>query len=142
MTSIPKFAFAAVLAAALLAIAPSPASAQEARGSFTLIHDVRWENATIPAGEYGFSYDASNPSPVLVLSKLNGARAGFMMLVPATEQAKTSGGDRLVLENTPEGSYVSAMELPGFGITLEFNVPSRVAEKQLAKAVTPASAGQ
>jgi hypothetical protein len=131
-----------VLAASLLAIAPSPASAQEARGSFTLMHDVRWEKATIPAGEYGFSYDASNPSPVLVLSKLNGARAGFMMLVPATERTKASGGDRLVLESTPEGSYVSAMELPGFGITLEFNVPSRVAEKQLAKAVTTASAGQ
>lgn len=142
MTSIPKFAFAAVLAASLLAIAPSPASAQEAHGSFTLIHDVRWERATVPAGEYRFSYDASNPSPVLVLSKLNGARTGFMMLVPATERATASGGDHLVLESTPEGSYVSAMELPGFGITLEFNVPSRVAEKQLAKAVTTASAGQ
>jgi hypothetical protein len=143
MTSIRKFAFAALLAASALSFVPAAASAQEsAHGKFTLSHEVRWGSATIPAGEYAFSFDPDNASPVLVLSKLSGARAGYMVLVPATEDAKASDVNRLVLETTADGSYVSAMELPRFGMTLHFNAPSHSPEKQIAKAVTTASAGQ
>lgn len=143
MTSIRKFVFAVMLAVTAVSFAPNSASAQEsAHGKFTLTHDVRWGNATIPAGEYSFSFDHENVSPVLILSKVSGARTGFMMLVPGTENSKPSDVNRIVLENTSEGSYVSAMELPQFGMTLHFNVPARVAEKQLAKAITTASAGQ
>ncbi len=114
MTSIRKFVFAALLAATAVSFSPAPASAQEpARGKFTLTHQVRWGNATIPAGEYSFSFEPENASSVLVLSKLSGARAGFMMLVPGTEASTASDVNRIVLEGTSDGSYVSAMELPG-----------------------------
>jgi hypothetical protein len=79
---------------------------------------------------------------VLNLSKLSGARAGFMVLVPVTEDAKTSETNRIVLESTGDGSYVSAMLLPQFGMTLRFDVP-HLAERQVAKAGTgPAGPGQ
>lgn len=143
MTLIRKFVFAALLAASALSLAPRAALAQQpAHGKFTLPHDVRWGSAKVPPGEYAFSFDPENAAPVLILSKVSGVPAGFLMLVPFTEDSKHSQGNRLVLESTPEGSYVSEMQLPEFGMILEFAVPSHAAEKHMAQAVTTASAGR
>jgi hypothetical protein len=138
ITTIRKFAYAALLAVTSLNFAPSLASAQErAQGRFTLSHDVRWQNATVPAGEYRFSLDSDGPSSMLVLTKLSGARTGFLLMVHNTDEIKASSNlNRLVLESTAAGSYVSAMQLPEFGVTLNFAVPSKVAEKQMAKVGT------
>lgn len=140
MTSIRRFAFAALLAATTISLVPTIASAQEpARGKFTLTHAVHFGNAKVPAGEYEFTFDLNGISPVLVLSKLNGAPAGYMVLVPTTEETKASSVSRLMLQTTSDGSYVSAMQLPEFGMTLHFNVPSHT-EKVIAKAATTATA--
>ena len=78
ITTIRKFAYAALLAVTSLSFVPSPASAQEnARGTFTLTHDVRWQNAMVPAGEYRFSLDADGPASMLVLTKLSGERVYY-----------------------------------------------------------------
>ena len=142
MTLIRKFVFAALLGASALNLAPTVASAQQpAHGKFTLPHDVRWGSAKVPAGDYEFSFDPENASPMLMLSKVSGLPTVFLMLVPSTEDSKPSDVNRLVLESTPQASYVSEMQLPQFGMTLEFAVPSHTG-KQVAKAVTPAPAGQ
>jgi hypothetical protein len=39
-----------------------------------------------------------------------------------------------VLETTPDGTYVSAMQLPELGMSLHFTVPSHPTERQIAKA--------
>ena len=143
MTLIGKFIFAALLAVSALSLAPTMASAhQPAHGKFTLTHDVRWGSAKIPAGEYEFYFDPAKASPVLVLNKVSGVPTGFLMLVPSVENSKPRGVNRIVFESAPEGSYVSEMQLPQFGMTLEFAVPSHTAEKQGAKGVTGAPAGQ
>jgi hypothetical protein len=141
MTSIRRFAYAAVLAVTTLNFAPSLASAQEpAHGHFTLTHEVRWENARVPAGDYEFSYVGS-VAPVLSLTKTSGTRASFMFLVPVTDHSKPTDTSLLVLESTPAGRYVSAMQLPEFGMSLHFVVPGHAAERQIARAATP-GAGQ
>jgi hypothetical protein len=143
MTSIRKFIYAALVAATLLNFAPTPASAEEpAKGKFTLTHEVRWGNAKIPAGDYQFSYNTVGISPVLMLSKISGAPAGYMVLVHMTEETPSSAVNHLVLETTSDGSYVSAMKLPEFGMTLYFDVPSHATGKEPAKAGLVASAGQ
>jgi hypothetical protein len=145
MTSIRKFAFATLLAITTLNLAPSLASAQEpAKGKFTLAHDVRWGSAKVPAGDYEFSFNTVSISPVLSLTKISGAPAGFLVLVPMAEENKPSDLNRLTLENTPDGPYVSSMQLTDFGMTLYFNVPSHPTEKekQMAKVVTTASASR
>ena len=140
MTSIRKFAYATLLAATTLNFAPSLASAQEpARGKFTLTHDVHWENAKVLAGDYEFSFNPNSTSRAMYLTKLSGDHAGYLLLVPNTEDAKPSDQSRLILETISGSSYVSAMELPEFGMTLHFSVPSH-AERQVAKAATTASA--
>jgi len=139
MTTIRKFVYAAVLAATAMNFAPSPAVAQEpAHGKFTLKHNVNWGNAIVPAGDYEFSYDPNQSRPLLTLSKLSGARAGFMVLVTDSEESKPSDSNQLLLETVADGSYVSTMQLAECGMTLHFNVPSHPL-KQMAKAV-PAAA--
>jgi hypothetical protein len=140
MTSIRKFAYAALLAFTTLTLSPSLASAQEARGKFTLTHDVHFGSTKVSAGDYAFSFDLDAPTHMLRLSKLDGARAGYLLLVPATGDAKSTDLSRLVLEVTADGSYVSAMQLPAVGMTLEFIVPPHAAGKQIAKAATTAAA--
>ena len=143
MTSIRKFTFAALLAAATFTLAPTSASAQApARGHFTLTHDVLFGNTRIPAGDYVFSYDPQNTAPFLNLSKMSGPRAGFIVMVPSTEGIPTRHGSRLVLASSASGSYVTSMELPECDLTLHFYTPSGTAEKQIARAVTGAPAGQ
>ena len=143
MKTLRNFAYAALLAATILNFAPTLASAEEpSRGRFKLAHDVRWENAVVPAGEYAFSYDPDGISPVLTITKTDGPRTSFMLMVPAKDESSPRDSNVLVLESTPAGSYVSALKLAESGVTLHFWVP-RATEKQLAKALpTGTSSGQ
>jgi len=138
MNTIRNYVYAAILAVSALNLAPTLASAQEAHGKFTLTHEVHWGNAKLAAGEYAFSFDPESGSRMLSLSKISGERAGYMVLVPETDDARPSNANLLVLEATPDGSYVSAMQLPEFGMTLHFAVP-RTTERQIAKAGTTAT---
>ena len=137
--SLRKAIYAGLLALSSLSFSPSLASAQEiAQGRFTLAHDVRWQNAMVPAGDYRFTVEADGPSSVLTLSKLDGRRAGFLLVAHDTD-ATSAGPSRLVLQSAPAGSYVSAMQLPEFGMTLHFTAP---AEREVARAGGPAPVGQ
>jgi hypothetical protein len=141
MKTIRNYVYAAMLAASALNFAPTLASAQApAHGRFTLTHEVRWGSAKLSAGEYEFSYDPDTGTHMLSLSKLSGPRAGYMMLITDTDDAKPSDLNRLVLTAAPDGSYVSALQLPEFGMTLHFTVPSHPTERQIAKVATAATA--
>ena len=143
MTSIRKFVYCTLLAVAALNVAPTLAVAEEpAHGKFTLAHDVLWGTAKIPAGAYEFSYDPNSLTPVLTLTKIDGARSGYMVLVAASESSKPADSNRLLLEGTGDSSYVSAMQLPESGMTLIFAAPAH-GWKQAEKPVTTlASAGK
>ena len=141
MKTIRNYVYAVTLAVTALSFAPTMASAQEpVHGKFTLTHEVHWGGATLPAGDYAFSYAPDNGSRTLFISKLTGDRSSYMVLVPNTDDAKPSDTSRLLLVATPGGSYVSAMQLPEFGMTLHFSVPSHTTERQIAKAATTATA--
>ena len=143
MTSIRNFAYATLLAFTALNFSPITASAQEAtRGKFTLTHAVCFGNAKLTAGDYEFSFDPNATSRILNLSKLGAAGTAYMVVVPSIEDTKAADISRLILKTTRDGSYVSAMQLPQFGMTLVFNVPSHTPERQLAKATATAAAGQ
>jgi len=142
MTTIRKFVYTTLLVLSALSFAPTLASAQEpARGEFKLPHEVHWQNAVVPAGEYRFSYEADGAMGIFTLSRMSGGpRTGFVFLVSDTDEAKASDVSRLILETTPRGSYVTTMQLPEFGMTLHFTVPSHPVEKQIAKVGTAALA--
>jgi hypothetical protein len=124
MKSIRRFAFAAVLALSALNFTPSLASAQEVAGTFTLSHEVHWQNAIVAAGEYRFTVGPEGPWELLTLRKASGSGAGFMLLVNDTDTSRPSDVSRLVVVSRASGTFVSTMQLPQFGITLRFAVPA------------------
>jgi hypothetical protein len=141
MTSIRHFAYAALLAFTTLTFAPSLASAQEPRGTFTLKHEVHWGNAIVPAGDYRFSFSPNGVAGTLTLTCLTSPRTGYMLMVHDSEEGSPLDRSQLVLQKTPNGRYVSAMQLPDIGRTLNFAMPSGSVEKVMAKTVTTASGG-
>ena len=142
MKSIRRFVYAAVLVLSALNFAPSVASAQDAVGTFTLTHEVRWQNAIVPAGKYRFTMGANGPSELLTLTKITGSGAGFLLMVTDTEASKPSDLSRLVVVPRPSGSFVSTMQLPDFGMTLHFAVPAETREVAQAAVSTTASASR
>ncbi len=132
MISFRKYVYAGLVLVTSLNISPTQAAAAEkARGKFTLTHEVHWQNALLPAGDYKFSLDSDGVAGTIVLSKISGSAEGFLLMVHSTDENIGSGPGRLVLESTSQGTYVSAMRLPEYGFTLRFKVPSP-AEKQIA----------
>jgi hypothetical protein len=137
MTSIRKFVFAALLALTTVSFTPTLASAEgPAHGEFKLTHEVHWQNAVVPAGDYEFTYNADGASGVLMLSKLDGPRAGFIFLVSDTDDVVPSAASQLVIEKWSEGSYVKSMQLADYSTTLHFKVPTK-ADTGIARAATP-----
>jgi hypothetical protein len=127
MNPIRRFVYAAVLILSALNFTPSLASAQEAVGTFTLTHEVRWQNAIVPPGKYRFTVGATGPSEMLTLRKVDGS-AGFMLLVADAENSRPADQSQLVVVSRRSGSFVSTMQLPEFGLTLHFAVPPETRE--------------
>ena len=138
MKFIRKFAYAAVLTLSALNFAPSLASAQEAAGTFALTHEVHWQNAVVPAGEYRFTIGAEGPAEMLTLRKISGGAEGFMLLVTDTEASQPSDLSQLVVVSRASGRFVSTLRLPEFGMTLHFAVPAETREVAQA-AATPSA---
>jgi hypothetical protein len=137
MKSIRNFAYAALLTLSALNFAPT-ASAQDEGGSFKLSHDVYWQNAVVPAGDYRFSLQPEGPSVMLRLSKISGTPASFMLLATDTDTVATSEPSRLVIDSKAGARYVSMMELPQFEIKLHFAAPTK-ATREIAQTTTIAS---
>jgi len=134
MKSLRKLAFTAVLTLSALSLMAGAASAQSARGSFTLSHEVHWQNAVVPAGTYNFSLESKGPSELLTLRNISGSRGGFMILVNDVASSRFSDLNRLVVVSRGDKSFVRTLELPEFETVLRFTVPSEGAEKELALA--------
>jgi hypothetical protein len=136
LSSVRKYFYAALMALSTLNFAPTTAAQTSMRGKFTLPHDVHWENAIVPAGDYQFSLD-SDAIEVLRLDELSGAHAGFTFVVHEEAADERKEVSRIMLETTSAGSYVTSMQLPAYGRALNFNVPASIAKKQIARAATP-----
>jgi hypothetical protein len=134
MKSFRELATLAFVVLGSLTLMSSTALAQSGHGSFTLPHEVRWQNAVVPAGTYRFSLEPRGPSALLTLRNAGGGHQGFMILVNAVGSAKFSEGNRLVMVSSAGKSFVRALELPEFETTLHFTVSSLSAEKELALA--------
>jgi hypothetical protein len=128
MKSIRRFVYAAVLTLSALNFAPSLAFAQDAAGTFTLAHEVHWQNAIVPAGEYRFTFGASGAAEMLTLHKMSGNAASFMLLVTDIGASHTSDLSQLVVVSRASGRFVTTMQLPEFGMTLHFAVPAETRE--------------
>jgi hypothetical protein len=129
MRSIRKFAYAAVLALSVFTVQPTLAAAEDARGVFTLTHEVHWQNCILGPGEYSFSIRNSAPPTILTLRGVNGSSTDAMFLVTDVESTKSEANSQLVLVSRDGKSFVSSMNLPEFDMVLRFAVPPEKALK-------------
>ena len=99
----------------------SPASAQNAfQGKFTLSNDVRWANATLPAGDYTFSVSSTTMSGWVVLQGPNGAA---FILNSVTDKRNEGDSSKLTIEHHGRVSFVRSMYLADLGVELTYCAP-------------------
>ncbi len=140
MKPIRTFAYAAVLVLSAFAVQPSLAAAEDARGNFTLTHEVVLQNQVLRAGEYTFSLKPSGPTEVLLLQSVGKPAFGALVMVTDVESAKPHQTNRVVLVSKNGKSYVSAIELPQFDMVLRFKVPTEKEQPVTAAALGTAGA--
>jgi hypothetical protein len=123
------FVIAAVTLAAVCASAV-PASAQAAfQGSFTLSHEVRWQSATLPAGDYTFQMESlSNPVRIIVKGP-----NGYQFVSAVVADQKAIGKSMLIVETRGNRSTVSELRLAPIGRSLRYAVPKAPKDVELAQ---------
>jgi hypothetical protein len=124
MLVIAAFAAAAVFASAI------PASAQDAcQGSFTLTHEVHWQNATLPPGDYTFRMKSVDTPSRIILKGPN----GYQFITALVADEKAGEQSMLVIENRGNRSTVSELRLSAIGRTLRYAVPKAPKDVELAQ---------
>jgi hypothetical protein len=126
-----------VVAVGLLSIGFGASASQAQaiyKGSFTLDRSIRWQNTTMPAGDYTFTVaSTSRNQPVTV----TGPNGGVFQLPIFVENIKTTEKSVLKLEWRGEDMYVREMDLGQVGLNFRYRVPKADAnDKLLAKANT------
>jgi hypothetical protein len=129
MRSIRKFAYAAALAVTIICVEPTLVAAEDARGVFTLTHEVHWQKYVLRPGNYAFSVKTVGSAEFLMLRGRNGTGTDAMLMVNDVETPKQDEVSQLVLVSRDGKSFVSTMELPGYDMSLHFAVPPEKAQK-------------
>jgi len=131
MLVIASFALAAVGASAI------PAPAQDVcKGSFTLPREVRWQNATLPAGDYTFEMKSLGAPSLITVKGPDGSH--FITALVADQKA--SAQSMLIIENRGNTSTVRELRLSAIGRSLRYAVPKAPKEVEVAQA--PATSEQ
>jgi hypothetical protein len=120
----------AAVALAVVCASATPAAAQLAcKGNFTLSHEVRWQNATLPAGNYTFEMQSVAPPSILVLKGPNGSR--YITALVANEAS--SDQSMLIIESRAGRSTVAELRLSSISETFRYAVPKAPKETELAQ---------
>ncbi len=124
MLLIAAFALAAVCVSAI------PASAQlVCKGSFTLSHEVRWQNATLPAGDYTFVMQSlASPSRIT----LKGPN-GYQFITALVESKTDSNRSMLIVENRGGRSIIAELRLSAIGRSFRYAVPKAPKNAEVAQ---------
>jgi len=123
-----------VSAVALAAVCTNaiPAFAQNAfQGSFTLPTEVRWQGATLPAGEYTFTMKSVTAPNLIVLDGPSGS--SFVSAIVG-DRDKISGPSVLIVEHRAGKSIVRELYMAQLGLRLRYAVPKAPKEAELAQA--------
>jgi hypothetical protein len=124
MLVVASFALAAIFASA------TPAAAQQAfKGSFTLTHEVRWQNVTLSAGDYTFEIKSISVPSLITVKGPNGSS-----LIPAlVANDKVSEQSMLVIETHGNVSAVRELRLSNIGRSLRYAAPKAPKDVELAQ---------
>jgi len=113
----------------------NPASAQNAfQGRFTLAHEIRWQSAVLPAGDYTFAMESTAMPCTMIVRGPNGAT---FELSSSTDKRTVEGPSVLILERRNGDFYVRELYMADRGLHVFYNVPKGPkSEKLLAQGPT------
>jgi hypothetical protein len=120
-----------VVAVGLLSIGFGASASQAQaiyKGSFTLDHSIRWQNSTMPAGDYTFTVASTTRTQPITVTGPNGTVFQLAMVVGNT---KISEKSVLKLEWRGEDMYVREMDLGQVGLNIRYHVPKATADDKL-----------
>jgi hypothetical protein len=126
-----------VVAVGLLSIGFGASASQAQaiyKGSFTIDHSIRWQNSTMPAGDYTFTVASTQRNQPVTVTGPDGTVFQLPIVVANTKITEKSV---LKLEWRGEDMYVREMDLGQVGLNFRYHVPKADAnDKLLAKANT------
>src|SRR5258708_31980058 len=102
MKTIRRFAYAAVLTLSALNFTPSLAFAQDAAGTFTLTHEVHWQNAVVPAGKKYLPEGGHRAPGLPFLHQKTGAGAGVFFIVTGNQAPPPSDPSPPLVGSPPQ----------------------------------------
>lgn len=118
------------LASSAVFLCAIPVTAQTAyQGSFTLPHEVRWQNIILPAGAYTFKMKSVAAPSLLIIKGKTGSY--FITAVVADDQV--SQDSALILESRGGRSAVRAFRMAGLNRTLRYRVPKAPEDAEVAQ---------
>lgn len=120
----------AISALAAVCASATPAAAQNVvQGSFTLSHQVRWQNVTLPPGEYTFEIKSLSAQSNIIVSGPNGR--SFIPALVANE--KDCDRSMLIVETRGTVSAITELRLAPIGRTLRYAAPKPPKDVELAQ---------
>jgi hypothetical protein len=127
LTRIFAIAALALVAATVSAI---PASAQNVyKGSFTLTSDVRWGQASLPAGEYTFTLQSTALPARIVVRGANGSQ---FVVTSSTDAKSMDAPSNLQIVRRNGESRISQLYLADLHMVLNYQDRSKSKDKVLA----------
>ena len=114
-----KFLFAVLTLATCL-----PAAAQTKAGTFTLPHETKWNNVTVPAGDYSISI-YSEHNEISMLRPASGHQSA-VFLVPVSHDYDSSCANSTISFAKAAGEWhAQSVCFADSGLTLYFAKPAR-----------------
>jgi hypothetical protein len=122
----------------MCAVAGSTPAQNRVNGSFTLSHEVRWQSARLPAGNYTFSLASTDRMTPMIVTGPNGSVFELAVVISQRHSDKPSA---LILERRAGTSFVREMYLDNAGLQFDYSVP-KIREKDKLLAQGPVSTEQ
>ncbi|HXT77096.1 MAG TPA: hypothetical protein VN780_12455 [Candidatus Eisenbacteria bacterium] len=122
----------AIAALGLIAVCASanPASAQDAfKGSFTLTSDVRWGQASLPAGDYTFTLQSSAMPARIVVKGANGSQ---FVITSSMDVKSIDAPSNLTVVRRNGESRINRLYLADLHLVLNYQERSKSKDKELA----------
>jgi len=130
-----KTNFTRILAIAVLGfiaatVSAMPASAQAAfKGSFTLTSDVRWGQASLPAGDYTFTLQSSAMPARIVVKGANGSQ---FVITSSMDVKSIDAPSNLTVVRRNGESRINRLYLADLHLVLNYQERSKSKDKELA----------
>jgi hypothetical protein len=98
------------------------------KGSFTLDRSIRWQNSTMPAGDYTFTIASTTRSTPITVTGPDGTVFQLPIVVDNTKITEKSV---LKVEWRGGDMYVREMDLGQVGLNFRYHVPKATADDKL-----------